>query len=378
MAKSPTDQESFEFGFLNDVGLEIDMDSLGGSMEPAPAQVVAPSAPPNALDYDVIARSDALNSYVQNLLQGAPQHVQPIPAPVPAAAPQPDPSVLQSLTSELVSIRNSINELKRTQGDATFLSSAAAASAEARRSALLSEAITHLANSRGTSAFMDPSSNLLPAGLTLCAPPKAPPAPPAPFDLNLFNRTNSSASAPQQPQPQPQPQQQPREVPRQAVQPAMALDNASVSSLPDTLPTDLLETPDAEPPFQPLEMPEKLEGQTSSEHKRLLRKQRNRQAAHNSRLRKKMRMDSLEDKLELLMDQNRKYRVVCAELTRRNQELEGQLKEVCSSQCTTALNNAANAALINNTARMLPQPADTLQTAQTSEPVIQTQPATLA
>jgi hypothetical protein len=243
-----------ELGFLADAN--FDLDHLVSDM---PTQsCIDPSGVTFVPTETEIPRTTVARWSDVSSLQGAS-------ALLPHAAAIQDPAVLTRLTSELISIRDSLNQLKRNQNHTDPQAT------EARRTALLSDAITHLANSR--------------ASQSLIQTPAA--RPPVAFDLSTFS------------------------IKAEAVPPR-----------------NLVAPLEVNPPI-----PDFASG-TDEERlhkKKMVRKERNRQAAQNSRMRKKMRMDALEESLAKVMDQNRKYQIACEELTRRNQELEQRLQEATSN-----------------------------------------------
>eukprot|EP00656_Telonema_subtile_P048357 TRINITY_DN5744_c0_g1_i2.p1 TRINITY_DN5744_c0_g1~~TRINITY_DN5744_c0_g1_i2.p1 ORF type:complete len:378 (+),score=50.35 TRINITY_DN5744_c0_g1_i2:244-1377(+) len=255
-------------------------------------------------------------------------HASAVPIPVPPPAPpmqtmhNQTPAMLQSLSSELASIRQSINELKRTQGDPVVPDQVR------QSSTLLSDAMSRLANSRPAQAQFDVSAvRVVPELAPLGSRPTA-------YPTSTFNLADMHAPAVVPPAPVPKPA---------AVLAAPAV-VAAPAVAPCAKPEKVEAVPDSVEPqdFNP------ETGALDSQTKRLVRKQRNRQAAQNSRMRKKLRMEDLEERLSSLMEENSKYQVACEELTRRNCQLESRLKEVCSSQCAAALNQVASAHLLNS------------------------------
>eukprot|EP00658_Telonema_sp_P-2_P064598 TRINITY_DN5370_c0_g1_i1.p1 TRINITY_DN5370_c0_g1~~TRINITY_DN5370_c0_g1_i1.p1 ORF type:complete len:302 (+),score=65.45 TRINITY_DN5370_c0_g1_i1:180-1085(+) len=195
--------------------------------------------------------------------------------PLPSSNPN-EVSMLQNLSSELASIRQSINDLRRTHSD----TSTPQLPGDPNRAQVLSDAITRLASSR------------LPHEFPEFVPPTQLPG----------------LSFPQ------------------VVEPAM-LPLMPTPTAPVLIPNseDIMVPPDPDHPES-----QAGKGMDKDNLKKLVRKQRNRQAAQNSRLRKKMRLEELEENLDAMMAQNHKYQRACEELTRRNQELEQQIQELTS------------------------------------------------
>jgi len=243
-----------------------------------------------------------------------------------AAPPAQTPlggQVLQCLTSELASLRQSVNELKSrsneiTQNNPTY---------HARRAVLLQSALTQLTNSGliqdGTATRSQPSS--------------------------LFNQRGQTPT-----------------IPATSTQSIGYLGGISTQ------------------PFDPLLNLKPADVEVTSalalssanadlQTKKLVRKQRNREAAQNSRMRKKLRMETLEANLASAMEENRKYQIACAELTRRNQELERRLQASSCDMCGKST-LVADRPPVEETAKML----CTSEEVPTSEPVAEPAPEPVA
>eukprot|EP00658_Telonema_sp_P-2_P081752 TRINITY_DN846_c0_g1_i13.p1 TRINITY_DN846_c0_g1~~TRINITY_DN846_c0_g1_i13.p1 ORF type:complete len:315 (+),score=84.34 TRINITY_DN846_c0_g1_i13:365-1309(+) len=266
---------AYEYPFWNDANIDVDLEELTAIASPATA----------ALGKSVLVNGSTMHSFEpmamqtadDPLVQGSLHANQVVPGMMPllqqAAAVQ-DPAVLKSLTSELESIRNSINELKRNQHQES------AQVTDARRTALLSDAIGHLANAR---TAPPPCSKLQPAM----------PVKPV-FDVDTFTAQQKLMAS-----------QEPAVVPSSDGPSCGASRGSNLVS-------------------QGIHKQRDLDPQT----KKLVRKQRNRQAAQNSRLRKKMRLEALEENLRAVMEDNHKYQIACEELTRRNSILEEKLRRI--------------------------------------------------
>lgn len=278
------------------------------------------------------------------------------PAPTPSEANQPPATTgsevmariqLQTLTSELASIRESIKELKRTQGEPALPEETRGSSS------FLSDTIARLAASR----------SLHP---TLEAPPPLDAQPAVALAHTLAPSLSAPAPAYSTTSGLQVPNSQPQSIATTAPLSVMSMPAPTVAAAPPkAAPAAPAPAPVASPaPSKPEPSVDEPapQGERSAldlQTKRLVRKQRNKQAAQDSRMRKKLRMEELESKLSTLVEDNRKYQLACEELTRRNSQLENRLKEVCSSQCAAALSHVASAHFLNHMYNSVPKQQET-------------------